>query len=115
MAKKDRAKARQKSGRVQYELTMSADAVAAYLEGLAGSLRRGTVAIGEGSEGFHMPIAGDVEFEVEARHGKRKSRVELSFSFRATDGVLPPTSDGASDGASGDEQHVATIPDEMSF
>jgi amphi-Trp domain-containing protein len=111
MAKKDRAKARAKSERTKYELTMSTNAVAAYLEELASSLRKGAVTLGEPADSFETAVDGDVDLAVQARHGKRRSRIELSLAFRAGNGVKAPTNDAQSS----DEEPVATIPDEMSF
>jgi amphi-Trp domain-containing protein len=106
MAKKDGARSRQKPERAEYEQTMSTSEAAAYLEGLARSLREGIFAIGDGAQAFKTAIAGDVELEVEARRGKRRSRIDLTLAFRAVDGNEEPTAA---------DQPVATIPDEMSF
>jgi amphi-Trp domain-containing protein len=110
MAKKDGAKARSRAERFEVEESMSAHDVAGYLEGLARGLRDGTVVIGGETEGFHAVVAGEVDFEVDARRGKRKSRIELSLAFRSDTPEQPDESSEGSDGAIPE-----TIPDEMSF
>ena len=62
---------------------MSAADVAGYLEGLAKGLREGTVVIGDEPEDFRAAVTDDVHLEVDARRGKRKSRIELTLAFRA--------------------------------
>jgi amphi-Trp domain-containing protein len=113
MAKKDGAKARSKSERFEVEETMTSNDVAGYLEGLARALREGTVVIGGETEGFRAAVSGDVEFEVDARRGKRRSRIALTLAFRAEQ------ADGSDASAraepSTEEEPSATMPDEMSF
>jgi amphi-Trp domain-containing protein len=119
MAKKDGAKARPKSERFEVEETMTANDVAGYLEGLARGLREGTVVIGGESEGFRVAVASDLDFGVDARRGKRKSRIALTLAFRAdrADGNDDETADEPAVDAepTAEEPPAATIPDEMSF
>ncbi len=115
MAKKDGAKSRNKSERFEVEETMSAADVAGYLEGLATGLREGAITIGGETAGFRVAIAGDVELEVEARHGKRKSRIELSMAFLAETPDAAEDASEASGDAGAEAPPEATIPDEMSF
>lgn len=106
MAKKDGARNRSKSERVELEETLSASDVAAHLESLAKGLREGAVVLGKRGD-FRAPVTGDVDLEIEGRHGKRKSRIELTLAFRREN------SDEATPGDEGEP--VPTIPDEMSF
>jgi amphi-Trp domain-containing protein len=114
MAKKDGTKARTRSERFEVEETMTMSDVASYLEGIARGLREGTVVIGGETEGFRASVASDVELEVEARHGKRKSRIALTLAFRgdAPDGAVHA---GPVEAPAAEEQSAATMPDEMSF
>ena len=115
MAKKDGAKGRQKPGRFEVEQTMSTSEVAGYLEGLARGLRDGTLVVGDEAQGFRTPVDGDVDLEVEARRGKRKSRLALSLAFRATTGSVAAPVEAANDGSKSKGPPRTTIPDEMSF
>jgi amphi-Trp domain-containing protein len=119
MAKKDGAKARPGSQRFEVEETMSANDAAAYLEGLARGLREGTVVLGGEPDGFRAAVASDVDFEVEARSGKRRSRIELTLAFRPHRAEAPraevTVEAGGGEAPPGEEQPHATIPDEMSF
>ena len=113
MAKKDGNKGRPRSERFEVDDVMSAADVAGYLEAVAKGLREGNVALGEQGESFSVPVTGDVDFEVEAKHGKRKSRIELTLRFRQ-EKTAEPGPDEAST-PEGDSSREATIPDEMSF
>jgi amphi-Trp domain-containing protein len=118
MAKKDGPKARPRSERFEVEHTMSTGELAGYLEGLAKGFREGTVVLGDEAGGFRAAIAGDVELDVQARSGKRKSRIELTLAFRADQDEVAPSgrsADGDGDSAVAYEPPQATIPDEMSF
>jgi amphi-Trp domain-containing protein len=114
MAKKDAAKGRAKAERFEVEETMTPHDVAGYLEGIARGLREGTVVIGGETEGFRASVVSDVELEVEARRGKRKSRIALTLAFR---GEAPEVAagTGSTDDSLADEQSAVTMPDEMSF
>ena len=115
MAKKDGGKSRNRSERFEVEQTMTRADAADYLEGLARGLREGNIALGEDSNGFRASIAPEIDFEVTARRGKRKSRVAMTMAFR-TDGAAPETQATEDPGEPrGDAMPTDTIPDEMSF
>jgi amphi-Trp domain-containing protein len=114
MGKKDGAKSR--SERFEAEQTMTPAGVAEYLEGIARGLRDGTLALGPDGDGLRIPVASSAELEVEARRGKRKSRLALKIAFRAEDSIGDgggsPAATRSTASATG---NPAIIPDEMSF
>ena len=115
MAKKDGAKSRSRSERFEVEQTMSAGDVANYLEGLARGIREGTVAFGEDSDGFKSAITSDVDFELAARRGKRKSRVALTLAFRTGTPDEASSATAVTEDAPAEDLTKDTIPDEMRF
>lgn len=111
MTKKDGAGKRAKAQRFEVEDSMSPGDVAGYLEGIAIGLREGTVVLGEQGESFRAAVAGEIEMEVEARQGKRRSRLDIKLRFRHG----PADDDSASDDDDDAPAAPATIPDEMRF
>jgi amphi-Trp domain-containing protein len=111
MSKKDGAKNHNRPRRFAADDALSATDAAEYLEAIARGLREGAVILGEQNERFVAPIGGDVDFEVAAKHGKRRARIKLALSFRQ---AKPVKADAAA-GSGHEPAPPATIPDEMSF
>jgi amphi-Trp domain-containing protein len=115
MAKKSGAKSRTRAERFEVEQTMSPGDVADYLEGLARGIRDGSLAFGQDSDGFKSAIASDVDFELEARRGKRKSRVALTLAFRTERRGEESPAEAVTEDAPAEDLTKDTIPDEMRF
>ena len=108
MAKKNGSKPRRRE-RMELDQTMTSSEAAGYLEAIAKGLRDGVVYFENDAGGFSFAVNGSVAVELEARQGKRKSRIELTMAFRSQR-KEDPSDDGK------DEKPPAnTIPDEMSF
>lgn len=66
------------------EVRLTRDAAAAYLEGLAAGLRRGSVRVRVGNQAFTLDIPARLALEVEVEREGREIELEVSLGWKGT-------------------------------
>ena len=80
--KRDKSK-KAKNQRVRLRGDASEE-VALRIEELARGLRSGVIRLDDGEMAIEAPAGSDLAWEIEARQGGRKSRIEIEITWRAT-------------------------------
>jgi amphi-Trp domain-containing protein len=97
-----------KKNEIEVKKSLGVEAVAVLLEGLASSLREGTICVENGGEFVTLKPAEPLELEFEARQKKSKGRLTLELNWRE---IIPCAQVQTTFKISSKEPEAATEPD----
>ncbi len=103
MTKKKSKRKKVKSQRVRLRGEASEEA-ALRIEELALGLRSGTIRFANGEAAIDAPSGSDLTWEIEARQGRRKSRIEIEIRWR-----IPESADAGEDEDEDEEDMEADV------